>query len=244
VVRGTSSSGDDALTIDFAGEKLVVEPPAALTFGRAGDLVIDDANPYLHRLVGRFYWDRDLWWLENLGYHIEITVLSEGGAVSRLPPRTPNGQPAVASLASPEFRVLFEAAGARYELQGWVTPPVAPSPAGPPADLLPGADTTRYGKIPLTDEEHRLLLLLAEPCLRDPTNGPDSLPSNREIAHRLGWPVTKFNRKLDYLCVRLTKAGVRGLQGGRGTEATNRRWRLVEHAINARLVTPAQLDTV
>jgi hypothetical protein len=56
------------------------------------------------------------------------------------------------------------------------------------------------------------------------------------VAVRLGWPLTKFNRKLDYLCLRLTKAGVRGLQGGRGAEATNRRWRLVEHAVAARLV--------
>jgi hypothetical protein len=108
----------------------------------------------------------------------------------------------------------------------------------------PGADTTRFGKIPLTDEERLLLLRLAEPCLRDPTRGPEALRPNREIAHQLGWPVTKYNRKLDYLCVRLSKAGVRGLQGGRGTEATNRRWRLVEHAINARLITPADLDNL
>lgn len=241
MARRTSTSDDSILTVDFAGEQLMVKPPNTLTFGRAGDLVVDEANLYLHRLVGRFYWDHDIWWLENLGYHIEITVLAEGGVVVRLPPRVPNGQPAVTSLASPEFRVLFEAAGARYELLGWVTS-VAAGASSPPADLPPGADTTRFGKIPLTDDERRLLLLLAEPCLRDPTNGPDSLPSNREIAHRLGWPVTKFNRKLDYLCVRLSKTGVRGLQGGRGTEATNRRWRLVEHAINARLVTPAELD--
>jgi hypothetical protein len=29
--------------------------------------------------------------------------------------------------------------------------------------------------------------------------------SNRELAMALGWGVTKFNRKLDYLCTRLTK---------------------------------------
>ena len=77
--------------------------------------------------------------------------------------------------------------------------------------------------------------------LRDPAAGPEALPTNRQVAHRLGWPITKFNRKLDYLCQRLTKDGVPGLQGGRGTEATNRRWRLVEHAVNARLVTPGDL---
>jgi hypothetical protein len=239
----TPSRDGGALTIDFAGEEVVVRPPGTLTFGRAGDLVVDD-NPYLHRLVGRFSWDRDVWWLENLGHHIELTVLSGDGSVTRLPPRVPGGRPAVTSLASPAFRVLFDAAGARYELAGRVAPTPIPAgtPGGPSADLPPGAETTRYGRIPLTDDERRMLLLLAAPALRDPTSGPEDLRPSREIAHRLGWPITKFNRKLDYLCVRLSKAGVRGLQGGRGTEATNRRWRLVEHAINVRLVTPAELD--
>jgi hypothetical protein len=236
-----SVESDSLLTVDFAGERVVVKSPGTLTFGRAGDLVIDEANVYLHRLVGRFFWDRGVWWLENLGYQIDVTVLSDSGAVSRLPPRDPGGPTAVTSLASPEFRVLFDAAGARYELLGWLTAAVAGT-GEPTVTPPPGADTTRFGKIPLTDEERLLLLRLAEPCLRDPTRGPEALRPNREIAHQLGWPVTKYNRKLDYLCVRLSKAGVRGLQGGRGTEATNRRWRLVEHAINARLVTPAELD--
>lgn len=78
--------------------------------------------------------------------------------------------------------------------------------------------------------------------LRDPGAGPDALAPNRAIAGRLGWSITKFNRKLDYLCVRLTGSGVRGLQGERGGEATNRRWRLAEHAVATRLVTATDLD--
>src|SRR2546430_1271144 len=50
------------LTVDFVGERHVVGTDRTFTFGRAADLVIDDANPYLHRVVGRFAWHDRLWW--------------------------------------------------------------------------------------------------------------------------------------------------------------------------------------
>ncbi len=65
-----------------------------------------------------------------------------------------------------------------------------------------------------------------------------SLPANRVVAETLGWSVTKLNRKLDYLCLRLDRAGVAGLVGDAGRLASDRRERLLNHAINARLVTP------
>ena len=37
--------------------------------------------------------------------------------------------------------------------------------------------------------------------------------TNREVAARLGWSLTKFNRKLDNVCQKLKKAGVQGLHG-------------------------------
>ncbi|MGJ3403836.1 hypothetical protein [Glutamicibacter sp. Je.9.36] len=51
-------------------------------------------------------------------------------------------------------------------------------------------------------------------------------------AARLGWGITKFNLKLDNVCDKLDKAGVAGLRGGPGKLATNRRARLVEHAVS------------
>lgn len=227
------------LNVDFCGERHTVAPGETFTFGRAADLIVDDTNPYLHRVVGRFLWHQGVWWLENLGERVELELRTDGGAVSRLPPRVPDNRPALATLTAPRFHVTFEAGGLRYRLDGdLVTPPLAPEPPPGPA----GTRTSAYGDVRLTEDEHRLVLALAEPCLRDPAAGHEALPTNREVAHELGWPITKFNRKLDYLCQRLTKAGVRGLQGGRGAEATNRRWRLVEHAIGARLVTPRDLD--
>jgi hypothetical protein len=231
---------DDVLTVSFVGEEWVVAPEETLTFGRAADLAVDEANPYLHRVVGRFLCHQGVWWLENLGDQVDVELVAERGALTRLPARAGDDRPVLATVTAPRFTVTFEAGGIRYELEGRLArPPVTPGPE--PAGAT-GVRTSAFGKVRLTDEERALVLALAAPCLRDPSAGPDALPANRQVAHALGWPITKFNRKLDYLCRRLTRRGVPGLQGGRGTEATNRRWRLVEHAITARLVTRRDLD--
>ena len=44
------------------------------------------------------------------------------------------------------------------------------------------------------------------------------------------------------MCDKLDKVGVAGLRGGGGKLATNRRARLVEHAVTSHLVTAADLD--
>jgi len=55
-------------------------------------------------------------------------------------------------------------------------------------------------------------------------------------ARRLGWSLSKFNRKLDHLCLKLSKVGVDGLHGEDGLQATGRRRRLVDHALEVELV--------
>lgn len=226
--------------MEFVGAHAVVHPGDTLTFGRAGDIVIDESNQFLHRVVGRFYFHRGLWWLENLGRHIELDLIADGGSHVRLAAVQPGEPPPVTPLTSPRARLAFEAGGLPYELELAVRG--APMPAAPVSPAAPGVETSAYGHVDLSADMRRLLVLLAEPVLRDPSAGPDTLPANKEIARRLGWSVTTFNRRLDRLCARLTRSGVRGLQGARGAEATTRRWRLVEHAISARLVTRADLD--
>ena len=67
------------------------------------------------------------------------------------------------------------------------------------------------------------------------------IPTGAQAAARLGWNVTRFNRKLDNVCDKFDRLGVRGLRGGVRSYATNRRIRLVEYAIAARIVTRADL---
>ena len=45
----------------------------------------------------------------------------------------------------------------------------------------------------------------------DPS-APRIVPTNREAAQVLGWRITRFNRKLDNVCDRLSTAGVGGLR--------------------------------
>ena len=54
--------------------------------------------------------------------------------------------------------------------------------------------------------------------------------------------LTKFNRKLDNVCEKLDRVGVRGLRGGRvAGAASNRRTALVEHAVSTLMVTAEDL---
>lgn len=204
-----------------------------LTFGRAADIVLDEDNLYLHRVVGRFVWWDGFWWIENLGDALELQLLGDDGSQVKLPPG------AQAPLTQPQAAVRFSAGGLPYEVEAAVAAPSGPGP--PSLGPAEGQPTTRYGDVVLTADERALVVELARPFLLDPGAGPEQLPSNEDVAAALGWGRTKLNRKLDYLCERMTRAGVRGLHGGRGQLANNRRWVLVQHALLARLVTPEEL---
>ena len=82
---------------------------------------------------------------------------------------------------------------------------------------------TTVGLPRLTASQHVMIVALAEPALRRQGQGSIQLPSSAEAAQRLGWAKTQFNRKLDNVCERLTKHGVRGLHGDQARLASDRR---------------------
>ena len=65
-----------------------------------------------------------------------------------------------------------------------------------------------------------------------------------EASKRLGWQLTKFNRKLDNVCDKLDQLGVSGMRGGGGKLASNRRTKLVEYAVSSRIVTREDLPLI
>ncbi|KAA0234067.1 MAG: hypothetical protein JJLCMIEE_00944 [Acidimicrobiales bacterium] len=226
------------LAVTFLDEEHTLYPGAGLTFGRMADLVIDD-NRYLHRHLGRFVFHDDMWWLENLGSAIPIKVVNSETASSV----TVNSGDKI-PLTFPHASIRFNAGPAAYELTTWIEGlglGVATDDADAGIEALDAEQTVSYGEVPLTDEQRLLIVALCEQRLRDP-GFPELLPTNRELAERLGWSVKKFNRKLDNVCDKLRRAGVSNLHGGSAGSAYDRRRVLIAHAIVTQLVTGDDLE--
>jgi hypothetical protein len=220
------------LMLEFCGEWF--DPAQAengFDIGREGELAIDD-NPYLHRRFLRVTHEDKIWWLSNVGSLISATVCDSGGGVqSWLPPghRLP--------LVFPTTSIVFTAGPTTYEITAQLTD----APYHEVRSEDPDSGATTIGAISFTTSQKQLIVVLAEPMLRREGTGLSEIPSSADAARRLGWATTRFNRKLDNVCEKLDRIGVKGLRGGPGLLATNRRALLVEYAVASRLVTPADL---
>jgi len=224
------------LHIFFIDELTVAAPGDVVTFGRSADIELDEANQYMHRNVGTFFSQDNVWWLANKSRHAQLTLIGSTGRVTKLPPE------AVSALTEPTGLLRFEAGPSTCEL-GWTLPDQAPlMPPGTDDEDSPVDVTTQFGVVPLNEEQRLLLVALSERCLQDSSTPTSDLPANAAVAHRLGWTGKKLDRKLDYLCARLSSEGVRGLRGEKGFEAIDRRSRLVDHVISSGMVRPEDLE--
>lgn len=227
------------LHLAFIDELTIVDPGEIVSFGRTADITVDEANQFMHRTVGLFFHQDNVWWIANKSKHSALTLVSPRGKLERLPPA------GVSGLSETDGIVRFSAGPSTYEL-GWAIPdadPVAPPSVGLDSDGTLDA-THQFGVVRINDEQRLMLVALAEAHLRDSSARATDVPSNASVAHRLGWSSKKLDRKLDYLCARLDSEGVRGVRGGKGIEAVDRRVRLVEHAISSGMIRPADLDAL
>jgi len=212
--------------VEYVGEWYDVEPGTPFRIGREADLSIDE-NPYLHRHFLTLYSEHDMWWIANVGALLTATVTDASGAVqawlapgARLP------------IVFQKMHVMFSAGSTTYDFTvhadgtTYETSSVALREAG----------TTTIMPVTLTASQRLLILSLAEGVLAERIPGRGSVPSSAQAAARLGWSMTRFNRKLDNVCDKLDKLGVAGLRGGPGKLATGRRARLVEYAVATHLV--------
>ncbi|MBE1878875.1 hypothetical protein [Myceligenerans pegani] len=222
-----------SLSIEFCGEWFRPEGDSeSFDIGREGDLTVDD-NPYLHRRFLRVTHEDGIWWLSNVGSLIAATVCDAGGGVqSWLPPG--NRLP----IVFPSTSVVFTAGPTTYELSLHLEDAPYHEISSDDDDV---AGATTIGAIRFTTSQRQLIVALAEPMLRREGSGLSEIPSSAAAARRLGWASTRFNRKLDNVCEKLDRIGVKGLRGDSGSQATNRRARLVEYAVASRLVTADDL---
>lgn len=217
--------------VEFCGELYEVRADRPVVIGRDGDVAIDD-NRYLHRRFLEVGGDGSLWWLSNVGSLLTATVSDEAGLLqawlapgARLP------------LVFQKTVVLFSAGPTTYEVNILLDE----APFVPVAMAASEVGSTTIGRVSFTPDQQRLVLALCEPVLRGGTRGAGTIPSSAAAAARLGWTLTRFNRKLDNVCEKLSRAGIRGLHGAPDRLATSRRARLVEYALAARLVTTDDL---
>ncbi len=221
------SAAKPTLLLDFAGEEYEIEAGTVFTVGRRGDLVIDD-NPYLHRDLLAISYEAGFWWVHNTGSRIPVRLTDHLGLMrATLAPgaRTP--------LVFEKTLVVFDADSTTYEIR--LSTKVSEVTFAPSQTA---AGETTMGAVDFTESQLLVILALAEPTLRNPGSGGEVLPTSVEAAKRLGWRLTKFNRKLDNVCEKLERVGVSGLRGtARSGAAANRRLRLVEYASSTLLVT-------
>lgn len=217
--------------VEFCGEWFDVDPLESFTIGREGSLAIDD-NPYLHRRFLAITHRDGIWWMVNLGRQIAATVSDHGGMFQAwLAPG------AHLPIVFESLTVRFTAGPTAYAMTIHLSP--APFVANDLGTVE--AASTTLGGVVLEGEHLLLVLALAEPLLRDPGGGRVAVPTSAAAAARLGWPVTKFNRKLDHICQRLKKVGVQGLHGDVAALAADRKARLVEYALATRSITKDDL---
>ena len=201
-----------------------------------------DENRYLHRLIGRFTWANGMWWLVNTGSSIALRLAdARGPSYAKVAPG------ATVPLAYETAVLTFEAGGRPYELHlellvdtpwfgvdpvdGGRRSPATPSTSRRPRRRARSRSTTSNGCCSSRCASRGSTIRRRTSC-----------PTNRQIAARLGWTITKYNRKLDWLCQKYASAGVSGLRGSSDLLARDRRVRLVEHALDTGVVTAADLS--
>lgn len=221
----------EALVVEFLGEEYPVAQDQPFSFGRSADLSVDD-NQHMHRRLGLFDYADGMWWLHNVGSALTIEVIDRNS-----PSRLTLAPGATMALVFEEACLRFQAGSTNYELN--VDVPLTP-PAAVAVGSEEGAPTVTGAELTFTPDQLRCILALAEQRLLDPSSV--ELPTNKAAAHRLGWKLTKFNRKLDNVCTKIGNAGVAGLHGGAGALATKRRERLVEFAMASNLVAASDLE--
>lgn len=222
------------LVVDFVGTQTPLVSGETFVIGREGDLVVDD-NRFLHRQFLTLTDPGGVWVLTNVGDQLAATVSDPEGRLEAF-----LGPGAVLPIVFEQTLVRFTAGPTTYEiLLRHDEPPFRANPLGDATDDSDGRTT--IGRIMLTLDQRLLILALAEAGLTSGGGASAVLPTSAQAARRLGWTVTKFNRKLDNVCEKLSKLGVRGLHGDAGRLASNRRARLVEYALAVRLVTREDL---
>jgi len=159
-----------SLTVDFAGQ--IHEVDTVLTFGRAGDLAVDEANRFLHRICGEFVQRNNVWWLINRGRKTPLVVFASDSRVEL----RPAGSTALTTEAG---AVSFVAGPTPYTItyRHGLVPEIESHIAEDGAHVT-GTVTAAYGAL-LTKREREFLATFARPRLEGARR---ATPSFKDVA--------------------------------------------------------------
>lgn len=211
---------------DLVGTVVPLTKDRVTTVGRAGDLAFR-GNPYLNRHVVGVMWNHGRWWLQSVG---AWTSVRYGTTANPLASVLVRGEPVI--LAGGDTHVVFAAGQTEYEVAIRIPPVESPTLTLP--RMHEGAET--IGPRALTLEQLQMLVAFAEPILVRTCVGISEVATMRDVEDRLSWSTAKLRRKLDYLCQKLSEAGIAGLVSESGAPASHRRLRLIEWALSTGVI--------
>ena len=212
----STDSRPPSLWIGSPETEIEANPAGTTTVGRMGDLVVGGDNAHMHRRLVTITAEGKVWRLANVGRFIQVHVT--------------------------QFLLTFSAGQETYHLDCYAEIPLSREAS---LHTLHGDETIGLG--PLSEDERLILAAIGEEVLRSPTHDYSLMRKNSEVMERLGWTRKKFDHRLDDVCAHFAAHGVGGASGPMGQRqgnASNRRIKVLQHAIEARLITVADLALV
>lgn len=185
------------LYVEFCAVKTSVRNE--LTFGRDAELVIDEANRFMHRITGSFRRDENRWWLHNLAREHPMVLFGVDGLRSVLPAGTKT------ALTTTQGVVAFQAGPSPYELI-FVLDDCGGAPGARPAVV--GSSTVIFA-LQLSELQSAVLSEFARPGF---VNVSAAMPTYAEVARRLDLRPKAIDHLLADLRSDLRASGVTGIE--------------------------------
>lgn len=199
---------------------------APFTFGRASTctLCLDPDDIGISRMAGKVEYDGRTWWLTNTSATRSLDVVTDLGLRSVLPPgrRVPLDEALTAVVVGQIRRHAVE-----------ITPPEAL--ADPQSEDQPGQETLLGDEVKLNDQDKLALLAMFEGYLQPFPRTDPNPASYTDAAARLGWRRTTLVKRVEYIKVRYSRAGVAALIGDHALR------QLAEHVLTTGEISRADL---
>jgi len=219
--------GDRDLRVVAGDEQYDIAPGESFTFGRGAGCTVriapDDAA--ISRLAGVVERDGSVWFLTNPSSRRPLAMVDRFGLRSVVAPGS-------RAVVEGRVRVIVEGAHSHELVLN------APEPASPPSAAVIGQATSAGEGVLVNDQDRLALVALLAGYLQEGDKYDPNPKSYAAAAARLGWPRTTLVKRIEYLRLRLDKAGVPNLQGWNALNA------LAEYALTTGLITKDDLRLI